>query len=93
MIIVPFTPPAGQALSILATLDGAAYQLLFTWNVAGGRWYVSVLDADGSVLVTLPRWGSAGTAPSPSDRNILAGYFVTSTLVYRTASNQIELGP
>lgn len=86
---VPFAPTALAPFQFTATLDGAAYTVVVTWNVFAQRWYVNVYDQSQDLIVALPMIGSP-----PSDNiNLVGGYFRTSTLVFRQATQQFEVSP
>lgn len=71
------------------TMDGASYTLSAGWNVYRQDWYYTLTDLTGSVVVSGPLIGS----PDNSDIYLAPGIFTTSTLLYRTSSNQFEVGP
>ncbi|WP_070105612.1 phage baseplate plug family protein [Burkholderia plantarii] len=79
------TPPFQETV----TLDGAAYLLAVTWNVAGQRWYASLTDQNGNVA-----WSGAMVgSPLSFDIPLAPGIFTTSTLLYREDSGNFEVGP
>ncbi len=86
---IDFVQPSGAPFSWQQTLDGNLYTISVPWNLYGQRYYVLVQDQSGNVVVNLPRIGS----PLTYDINLLAGYFVTSTLVWRENNDQFEVGP
>lgn len=86
---VPFTPSGAVPFAYQAVLDGDRCQITASWNVFGQRWYFSVFDSNGDRVVTLPLIGSTDTYSI----NLLAGYYQSSTMVYRVSTNQVELGP
>lgn len=86
--VVAFTPSQLTAFRFQATLDGASYDVVVTWNVFGRRWYVSVFDQNNVRILTLPMIGS----PPDYDISLTAGYF-TSTLVFRAATQSFEINP
>jgi uncharacterized protein DUF6983 len=86
---VPFVPSPRGPFSFTATLDGTGYQITVTWNAYGQRWYLQCI-APGNVLVfMLPLIGS----PDTGDINIVAGYFIANTLVFRVSTQTFEIGP
>lgn len=87
--IVPFTPNDNAPFQFQATLDGAAYTVVITWNLWGQRYYVNVYDISQNLIVSI---GMAGS-PTGADINLVAGYFTTSTLVFRAPSSQFEVNP
>jgi len=160
-----FAPTATKPFSFQPTMDGAQYNAVITWGLAGQRWYVNLYDQTGNLIFYLPMIGSptalqtstltwsgvqnlvtvttavphglpigitvqltiVGVAPAayngiwtmfvigPStltypldvdpgsdatvngnigrDINIAGGYFKTSTLVFRDATQQFEVSP
>lgn len=87
---VPFTPqPNGAPFSFAATFDGETYQLTAQWNVFGQRWYLVCVGGNNVVVFNLPLIGS----PNNGDINLLGGYFILSTLVFRVSSQNFEIGP
>lgn len=91
MTTIAFTPSplATPPFSTIVTLDGGAYLLSVLWNLAGQRWYISLADQNGTIVLNRPLTGS----PTGSDINMTFGVFVTSTLVYRTDTGNFEVGP
>lgn len=83
-----FVPPASGAFQFQPTLDGQVYTVIVTWSLFGRRFYVSIYQLDGTLVVSLPMIGS----PSFRDISLTAGYF-TSTLVFRQANQQFEVSP
>ncbi|WP_423244026.1 phage baseplate plug family protein, partial [Burkholderia multivorans] len=49
--LVPFQPSNATTPPFQATvtLDGVAYSLSVTWNIAGMRWYVTLTDQNGNI--------------------------------------------
>lgn len=93
MTTVPFVPTTLAPFQFQATLDGAPYNVVVTWNVyrggAGGSgYYISVYDQSGTRILTLAMVGS----PPDSDISLTAGYF-SSTLVFREDSQTFEALP
>lgn len=86
---VPFQPTATSVFQFTATLDGQPYVVTTWWCLAGQRWFVSVRTPTGAQVVNKARAGS----PPGYDINIVWGYFKTSTLVYREATGNYEIGP
>jgi hypothetical protein len=87
---VPFTPqPNGAPFAFSATFDGETYQVTAQWNVFGQRWYIVCVGGNNVVVFNLPLIGS----PNSGDINLLAGYFLVSTLVFRVSSQNFEIGP
>lgn len=89
IVRVPFTPLPGQGFVFAAVFDGQSYQVAIQWNAFGQRWYMAI-TATGNTLVVCK---ALIASPDDYDINILAGYFVTSTMVYRASSQTFEIGP
>ena len=83
-----FTPSNSTPFQFQATLDGAQYNIIVTWSLAGQRWYINVVDLNGNLILSQARIGS----PNGYDLNMLGGYF-NSTLIYRVPTNQFEVSP
>jgi len=86
---VKFDPALTANFQFNATLDGANYIVICTWNVYGARYYLSVYNNNGTIIVINPIIAS----PDDFDINLVFGYFQTSTLVYRQSSNNFEISP
>jgi hypothetical protein len=71
------------------TLDGVSYALITKWSVYRMDWMVSLSDQSGNVVVNQPLIGS------PPNYNIplFPGMFQTSSILYRTGTNQFEITP
>ena len=87
-IPVTFSATAAPPFSTQVTLDGDLYTLSFTWNLIG-RWYYTIIDQYGNLVY------SAGLVGSPQGYDILLcpGIFQLSTLLYRSGTGSIEVGP
>lgn len=88
---IPFTPSITDAppFSVLVTLDGASYTLAAAWNIYGQRWYVTLTDQSGNLIINIPLIGS----PPNANIYLTPGMFTVSTLLYRVATNQFEITP
>lgn len=86
--LVPFQPSTGAPFSFQPTLDGAIYTVFITWNLFGRRFYFNLYTLDGVLVISQPLIGS----PPAYDVNLLPPSFV-STLLYRTASQTLEITP
>lgn len=86
---VDFTPSITSIFNFQPTLDGTVYTLVVFWNIFGQRYYITLYDLSGNVVLTLPMISS----PLDYDINIVKGYFTTSTLIFREASDQFEITP
>ncbi len=91
MTVIPFvvSSTATVPFQAIVTLDGSQYSLTTTWNFYGQRWYFSIQDLSGNLILTMPLIGS----PLTSDINLVYNIFQTSTLVFREDSNQFEVTP
>lgn len=86
--VLLFQPqPVGVPFQFPVRLDGADYNAEVRWNTYGSRWYLCLFDLRGTVILLRPMVGS----PPDYDVSLTAGFFSTS-LVYREASQQIEVG-
>jgi hypothetical protein len=86
---VPFSPRPGQGFPFQATLDGATYEMLVTWNIFGQRWFITCVASDGTAVFHRSVVGS----PNEGMINLTAGYFVSSALCYRQDSGNFEIWP
>lgn len=84
-----FTPTANQNFSFQPTLDGQQYNVVVTWGLFGQRWVLNVYTLQNVLVMQKPLRGS----PDGQDINLLAGYFMVSSLVYRTSTNNFEVSP
>jgi hypothetical protein len=71
------------------TLDGVTYTAICTFNVYSSRYYISIYNSNGTLIVINPIVAS----PDDFDINLVFGYFQTSTLLYRASSNNFEINP
>ena len=84
-----FSPAINQNFSFQPTLDGQLYNVVVTWSLFGQRWVVNAYGLSGALVFQKPLIAS----PDGHDINIAAGYFTTSTLVYRDSTNNFEVAP
>lgn len=84
---VDFVPSTVAPFTFLATLDGAQYQVVVTWNVAGERYFVTVYDLLSTLILSCPLIES----PTGFDFPLTAGYF-DDVLLYRSDTAQFEFG-
>lgn len=94
MTTTSFTPTALTLFQFQATLDGALYNVITTWNIyrAGiqdSGWYINVYDQSNNRIVTTPLIGSPAEIPI----NLVAGYFKTSSLVFYEATQTFVVTP
>jgi len=87
--LFPFAPSVSQNFTFQPTLDGKTYNAIVTWSLFGQRWIVNVYDLSANLIFARPLRAS----PADSDINIAAGYFTTSTLIYREGTRNFEVAP
>jgi hypothetical protein len=71
------------------TLEGNQYTLSVVWNFSGQRWYFSLTDQYGN----LTYMGALVGSPFGYDILLAPGLFQTNTLLYRSSTGNIEVGP
>lgn len=82
--LTTFSPSSSSPFQFNPVLDGQTYLAVITWNLFGARWYFNLYTLQSSLVVSLAMVGGA---------NLVGGYFTTSALYYRAASNQFEVIP
>ena len=87
--IIQFSPSTSSNFTFQAEFDGQSYTITCPWNLYGQRYYLKIEDLSGNIILNCP------LIPSPNgyDINLIKGYFTTSTLVFRDASQQFEIVP
>lgn len=85
---VNFAPTSAGPFVFQCTLDGQTYRVVVTYNLTG-RFYINVYDLSGNLIVAKAMVGS----PPNYDINLVWGYFASSTLVFRQATQQFEINP
>ena len=92
----PFQPSPNAPFQFSPTLDGNVYNVIVTYNLWGfdttgisKRPYINVYDLSGNLIVSKPMIAS----PLGYDFNLIWGYFMTSTMVYRISTGNIEVSP
>lgn len=85
----PFQPSNVAPFQFQPTLDGQSYVVIVTWNLFGQRYYFNVYDLQQSLIVSAALVGS----PPHADIDLLAGYFESSTMIYRASSATFEVSP
>lgn len=89
--LVAFTPSllSSPPFSAQVALDGQNYTLATAWNIYRGGWYYSLTDQFGNLIIT------AALVASPPNYSILLapGIFVTSTILFRDATQNFEISP
>lgn len=86
---IDFAPQPNIPFQFNATLDDQQYVVLCTWNLYGQRYYVNVYDLQGNLIVAIAQVGS----PLNYDIDLVGGYFTTSSMVFRVATQQFEISP
>jgi len=86
---VPLLPPPGQGFDFQATLDGTSYHMRVTWNVFGQRWFLTCRTGNDQLVFHQALISS----PQEGDINLLAGYFLVSTMVFRDLGQTFEINP
>lgn len=86
---IQFDPASTANFQFNPVLDGITYVAICTYNSYGQRYYFSIYDNNGALIVSRP------IIASPPDYaiNLVFGYFKTSTLVYRYNSRVFEITP
>ena len=77
---VVFNPSPLSPFQFQATLDGALYNIIVTWNISRQGWYVTCVDQSNNVIFTIARIGSPDDYPI----SMSAGYFDTTLVFYET---------
>jgi len=87
-----FTPNISNLYTFQPTLDGIVYSASVPWNIFGQRFYLLITDGSGNLVLNVPLTSSSENA-TYSPINLIAGYFLTSTLYYYQADGIIVVGP
>jgi hypothetical protein len=87
--ITNFQPSSQAAFQFQAAFDGNWCTVICTWNLFGQRYYINIYDLSGALILCRAMTGS----PIGYDINLVAGYFTTSTLVFRSPTQQFEVTP
>ena len=89
MTAYTFIPSQTNPFQFQPTLDGAVYNCVVTWNVAGQRYYLAGYTLAGVLAFYQP------ITPSPLgyDISLIKPFGFTSTLVYRDGTNQFQVLP
>lgn len=88
MTIIQFQPSDSSPFQFTATLDSVQYSVVFTYNIAGQRYYINIYNQQGALIVCKPMVSS----PPNYDISLTAGYFI-STMIYHSVNQQIEILP
>ena len=89
--VIPFTPSniSNPPFSVPLTLDATSYAGVATWNIAGNRWYLTIIDQSGNVI-----WSGAMVgSPNGFDILLAPGIFQRSTILYREDTGNLEVNP
>lgn len=89
IIYTRFSPSINRNFSFVPTLDGQQYNCVMTWSLAGQRWIVNLYSLSGQLVLSKPLRSS----PQNYNINLVEGYFQTSQMVFREASNTFEVSP
>ena len=81
-----FKPSSLNPFQFQATLDGSIYTVVVTWNLFGQRYYISIYNLNGVLIVSLPMVSS----PPSYNISLTKGYFTTQ-LVWRGVNGQFEV--
>jgi hypothetical protein len=89
--LIPFSPNNGSTppFSTPLTLDSTAYVGNAMWNIAGQRWYLTILDSGNNQIWSGAMIGS----PLGYDILLAPGVFSTSTILYREDTGNLEITP
>ncbi len=89
--------PLGQSITtpfqFTATLDGDNYTVSLAWNTFGQRFFINITDQGGNLILATPLISSADASTGFPAINLVGGYFVTSTLIFRESTQQFEVAP
>ncbi len=97
MTVTTFAPTALTNFTFQATLDGALYNVVITWNIyragdAGANgWYFNVYDQSRTLVLAIPLVGSP-PVPEPGI-NLVGGFFTTSTVYFYPVSQTFIVSP
>lgn len=91
MTLLPFTPNPTTAppFTALITLDGQSYAMAVSWNAYSQRWYMAIYDQGSNLVINQALIGS----PPNANIYLAPGTFKTSTIVFREATQNFEIGP
>ena len=91
MATFQFNPTINANVAFQATLDGTTYSVAITWNVYRIDWYLNVYDQSNNLIVSR---AFVGSPPLPeSGINLVAPWFLTSTMYYYPSSSTIVVSP
>jgi hypothetical protein len=89
--LIAFTPSnlTNPPFSTPLTLDSTSYVGNVTWNIAGQRWYLTILDSGSNQVWSGAMIGS----PLGYDIPLAPGVFAQSTILYREDTGNLEITP
>jgi hypothetical protein len=87
--ITRFEPSPTTQFQFSVRLDGTSYTVQCPYNNYSPRYYFSLFDNQGNLVLNRPIVAS----PDNYDINLVAGYFQESTLVYRFSSQSFIVTP
>ena len=82
-----FAPSNSAAFTFNPTLDGVIYTATITWNIAGQRWYITITDSSGNVILNMPVISSDANYPI----SMTLGFFNTP-LTFNSALSTFTVG-
>lgn len=86
-----FTPTTVSLFTFQATLDGALYTCVVTWNVYRADWYLNIYDQNNTLILSRPLVGSP---PLPETGiNLVSPWFKTSTMYFYEALQTFAVYP
>ena len=92
MTTIAFTPSASSAppFSTNMTLDGISFLFSAFWNFYAQRYYFTLTDQNGNIILHAPLIGSS---LSENPINLVSGIMTTSTLFYIPDTGMLEINP
>jgi hypothetical protein len=87
--ITKFNPSSTAQFQFSVRLDGTNYSVLCPYNNYSPRYYFSIFDNAGNLILNRPIIAS----PDNYDINLIQGYFQESTLIYRFSSQSFIVTP
>lgn len=86
-MLIKFNPTQQSNFQFQATFDGSIYTCICTWNIFGQRYYINIYDQNRNRILILPLIASSDFY----DINIIGGYFIESTMIFRGSSQTFEI--
>lgn len=87
--IIRFEPSPTAQFQFSVRLDGLNYSVLCPYNNYAPRYYFSIFDNQGNLILNRPIIAS----PDNYDINLVEGYFQESKLVYRYSTQSFIVTP